>query len=101
MKFDGRSRPWDIGEEERGRELKERWEKENGMAAGEVRLMAEGRMVGWEDLANLVDGSAVQVLENVRGGMGKNSRKMKEKNPWESDGSGVGASSSLVGWLVG
>ena len=53
MKFDGKSRPWDIGVEERGRELRERWVKENGMAAEEVRLMVEGRMVGWDDLANL------------------------------------------------
>ena len=45
MKFDGKSRPWDIGVEERGRGLRERWEKENGMAVGEVRLMVEGRMV--------------------------------------------------------
>ena len=28
MKFDGKSRPWDVGVEERGRELKERWRKE-------------------------------------------------------------------------
>ena len=27
MKFDGKSRPWDIGVEERGRELRERLEK--------------------------------------------------------------------------
>ena len=53
MMFDGKSRPWDIGVEERGRELKERWKKENAMAVGEVRLMAEGRMIGWDDLANL------------------------------------------------
>ena len=28
MKFYGKSRPWDIGVEERGRELRERWGKE-------------------------------------------------------------------------
>ena len=83
MMFDGKSRQWDIGVEERGRELKERWEKENGMAVGEVRLMAEGRMIGWDDLANLADGTNVQVLGNICGGMGKKSRKKKEKNPWE------------------
>ena len=49
MIFVGKSRPWDIGVEERGRELKERWKKENGMAVGEVRLIAEGRMIGWDD----------------------------------------------------
>ena len=52
MKLNGKSRPWDIGVEERGIELGVRWEKENGMAAEEVRLMAEGRMVGWDELAN-------------------------------------------------
>ena len=36
------------------------------MAAGEVRLMAEGRMVEWEDLVNLADGATVQVLGNMR-----------------------------------
>ena len=34
MKFDGKSWPWDFGVEERGRELRERSEKENGVAAG-------------------------------------------------------------------
>ena len=57
MMFDGNSRPWDIGVDEQGRELKERWEKENGMAVGEVRLMADGRMIGWDDLANSADGT--------------------------------------------
>ena len=46
MMFDGKSRPWDIRAGERVKELKERWEKENGMAVGEVRLMAEGRLDG-------------------------------------------------------
>ena len=101
MMFDGKSRPWDIGVEERGRELKERWEKENGVAAGEVRLMAEGRMVGWDDLANLADGTIVQVLGTIRGGMGKKSRKKKEKNPWESDGSGVPSWAQEVPWSDG
>ena len=63
MKFDGKSRPWDIGVGG----TRERIEKENGMAAGEVRLMAEGRMVEWEDLTNFVDGTIVQVLVNMRG----------------------------------
>ena len=44
--------------------MRERWGEENGMAAGEVRLMAEGK----------------KVLGNMRGGMGKKSRKRKEKN---------------------
>ena len=101
MKFDGKSRPWDIGVQERGRELRERWEKENGIAAGEVRLKAEGRMVESEDLANLADGTNVQVLGNMRGGMGKKSRKKKEKNPWESDGSGVPSWAQDVPWSDG
>ena len=53
---------------------RERWCTENGMAAEEVRLMAEGRMVGWDDLANLADGATVRVLGDMRGGMGKKSR---------------------------
>ena len=101
MMFDGKSRPWDFGVEERGTELKERWEKENRVAAGEVRLMAEGRMIGWDDLANLADGTIVQVLGNIRGGMGKKSRKKKEKNPWESDGSGVPSWAQEVLWSDG
>ena len=71
------------------------------MAAGEVRLMAEGRMVGWDELAKLVDGTLVQVLASMRGGMGKKSRKKKEKNPWESDGSGVPSWSQEVPWSHG
>ena len=86
MKFDGKSRPWEIGVEERGRELKERWGKDNGMA--EIMLMAEGRMVGWEDLSNLAERTFVRVLGNKRGGMGKKSRKKKEKT-------------RLVGWKLG
>ena len=60
MMFDGKSRPWDIKAGECVRELKERWENENGMAVGEVRLMAEGRVLGWDGLANLADGTVVQ-----------------------------------------
>ena len=101
MMFDGKSRPWDIGVEERGRELKERWEKEHEMAVGEVRLMAEGGMIGWDDLANLADGTIVQVLGNICGGVGKKSRKKKEKNPWESDGSGVPSWAQEVPWSDG
>ena len=89
MMFDG-----DIKAAERVRELKERWENENGMVVGEVRLMAEGRVLGWDGLANLADGTIVQVSGNICSGMGK-PRKKKEKNPWESDGSG---SSFLVRW---
>ena len=43
--------------------------------------MAEGRMVEWRDLVNLADGTMVQILGNMRGGMGKKSKKKKEKNP--------------------
>ena len=74
---------------------------ENGMAAGGIRLMAEGRMVGWDDLANLADGTIVQVLGNIRAGMGKKSGKRKEKNPWESDGSGVPSWAQEVPWSEG
>ena len=47
--------------------------------------MAEGKMVGWNELAELDDGTAVQVLGNICGGMGKTNKQRKEKNPWESD----------------
>ena len=52
MVFDGKSRPWDTGAQEQGEELRERWGKENGMAAEGVRLMA-GRMVGWAGLLSV------------------------------------------------
>ena len=55
MVLDGRSRPWNIGAEEQGEELRERWSKENA-----VRLMAEGRMIGWNELTKLVDGAVVR-----------------------------------------
>ena len=85
MMLDGRSKPWDIGAEERGEELKERWSRENGMVAEGVRLMAEGRMVGWNELLKLEDGAVVQVLGSMCGGMEKKSRKRKGKNPRVSD----------------
>ena len=100
MMFDGKSRPWDIRAGERVKELKERWEKENGMAVGEVGLKAEGRMLGRDGLANLADGAIVQVSGNICGGMGKKPRK-KEKNPWESDGSGVPSWAQEVPWSDG
>ena len=81
MMFDGKSRPWVFKAGERWKELKERWEKEDGMAVGEVRLMAGGRMLGWNGLANLADVTIVQVSRNICGGMAKKSRKKKEKNP--------------------
>ena len=76
---------------------------ENETAAGEVRLMAEGRMVEWEDLVHLADGAMVQVLGNMRDGMGKKSKKKTGKNPWVSDGWGVPSwaqKSSLVEWQL-
>ena len=71
------------------------------MAVGEVRLKAEGRMIGWDDLAKLAYGTIVQVSGNICGGMGKKSRKKKEKNPWESDGSGVPSWAQEVPWSDG
>ena len=43
----------------------------------------------------------VQVLGNICGGMGKKSRKKKEENPWESDGSGVPSWAQEVPWSDG
>ena len=69
------------------------------MAAGEVRLMAEGRMVEWEDLANLADGTVVQVLGNICG----NGKEVQEKEGEKPVGIGwvvssiLGSRSSLVG----
>ena len=37
------------------------------MAAEEVRLMAEWKLVGWNELAEMEDGTTVQVLGNVCG----------------------------------
>ena len=63
-----------------------RWCKENGMKDEDVRAVAEGRMVRWNELADLEDGTIVKVMGNLSGGMGKKkSKKKKEKNPWESD----------------
>ena len=99
MMFDGKSRPLDIGVDEQGRELTERWEKENGMAVGEVRLMAEGRMIGWDDLENSASG-------DYCAGFGKNMRwngkEVQEEEGEESLGIGwvgssiLGSRSSLV-----
>ena len=68
--------------------------KKNGMAAEGFRLMAEGRMVGWNELAKLVDGAVVQVLGNMHGGMGKKSRTRGESD----DGSGVPSWAQEVPW---
>ena len=43
----------------------------------------------------------VQVLGKMRGRMGKKSKKRKEKNPWESDGSGVPSWAQEVPWSDG
>ena len=65
------------------------------MRDDDLRLMAEGRMVSWEQLADLEDGATVQVLGNIRGGMGKKSKMKKVKNPWGSeDGSGTRSGSA-------
>ena len=50
---------------------------------------------------NLADGTIVQVWGNICGGMGKKSKKKKEKNPWESDGSGVPSWAQEVPWSDG
>ena len=63
--------------------------------------MTEGRMIGRDDLANLADGAIVQVLGNICGRMGQKSKKKKEKNPRESDGSGVPIWAQEVPWSDG
>ena len=49
-----------------------------------IRLMAEGRIIGWNLLVDLGDGSMVQVLGNIRRGTKKKCKK-KVSNSWESD----------------
>ena len=43
----------------------------------------------------------MQVLGNICGGMGQKSKKKKEKNPRESDGSGVPSWAQEVPWSDG
>ena len=89
MMMDGRSRPLDVGPEEDGKEVAERWHKMNGMGDCDIRLMAEGRIIGWNQLVDLGDGSMVQVLGNIGRGTKKKKSKKKATNPWVSDeGSG-------------
>ena len=47
------------------------------------------------------NGGRQEGFGNMRGGMGKKSRKRKEKNPWESDGSGVPSWAQEVPWSDG
>ena len=60
----GDQNPWDIRAAEEGNDVKYRWSRENGMAVEGVRLMAEGNMVGWNELAEL-DDATMQVLGNM------------------------------------
>ena len=57
-------------------------------------------MVRWNELADLKEGTIVQVMGNHRGGMEKKKdKKKKEKYPWESeDGSGVPSWAQEVLW---
>ena len=92
--MDGRSSPLDVGPEEEGEKIAERWYKMNVTNDWDIRLMAEGRIIGWNQLVDLEDGSMVQVLGNIWGGTKKKSKK-KVTNPWEPDeGSGARSSSA-------
>ena len=63
MVMEGKSKPYEVRSEERVEEIAARWREENGMKDDDLRLMAEGRMVSWEQLADLEDGATVQVLD--------------------------------------
>ena len=94
MMMDGKSRPLDVGPEEDGKEVAERWHKMTGKGDCDIRLMVEGRNICWDKLVDLQKGSVIQVLANNRGGMKKKSKKRKT-NPWTSDeGSGERSSSA-------
>ena len=89
-----RSRPLDVGPEEDGKEVAEMWHKMNGMGDCDIRMVAEGRIIGWSQLVDLGDGSMVQVLGNIRRGTKKKSKERKT-NLWDSDeGSGARGSSA-------
>ena len=55
-----RSKPWDTGAEAEGEEMAARWCKENGMKDEDVRAVAEGRMVRWNEQVELEEGTIVQ-----------------------------------------
>ena len=59
MIMEGKSRPLDVEVEEEGEEIAERWCKMNGMNDCDIRLMAEGRIIGWNQLVDLGDGAMV------------------------------------------
>ena len=48
MIMDGRSRLLEVGPEEDGKEVAERWRRMTGMGDCDIRLMAEGKIVGWD-----------------------------------------------------
>ena len=61
----------------------------------DIRLMAEGRIICWDQMADLENRSVTQVLANIRGGMKKKKSKKRKTNPWVSDeGSGERSSSA-------
>ena len=65
--MEGKSKPYEVRSGERVEEIAARWREENGMRDNDLRLLAEGRMASWEQLADLEDGATVQVLGNIRG----------------------------------
>ena len=56
------------------------------MEGVEMHMVSGGRVVDWNGIKDLANGAVVQVMVNVHGGMGKQGKKKKQGNPWESDG---------------
>ena len=84
MRFEGRSRPIEIGEEEEEIwETEERVREKMGLGRGtELKMMSEGRRVDWEGLAEIQAGRMAEVGLMTRGGGQK--RKTKTGNQWGS-----------------
>ena len=51
----------------------------------QIRLIAGGRSVSWEEAVKLAEGTMVEVACTLKGG-GRNKGKRKDRNPWNSSG---------------
>ena len=87
MRFEGRSRIIEIGEEEEIWETEKRVRGKMGLGRDtELYVMSEGRRVDWEGLGRIQAGRTVEMGLVTRGGGRK--RKTKNGNRWESLASG-------------
>ena len=83
IKFEGKSRPWDIERDESDEAMLQRWNKTNGMNYQGMHMVSGGRVVNWSDMRESEDGATVQVMGNVQGGMGKRGKRKKERRIWD------------------